>query len=1167
MTVRQLVWESLRHYRRIHWAVVAGVMAATAVLTGALLVGDSMRGSLRDLALNRLCSVERAMLSPTFFRQKLAEEATAAGEKHLAAGISLTASLTSAGDERHTIAPKVNLLGVDQTLWAAINTSGAAESAPSPPVRPSVAPIAAQSIVLNRPLAEQLRVKQGDEVLVYLPRQSEIPADSPLGKKSGALPSLRLTVQQIVDSGGANFSLQPNQQLPLNAFVDLETLQQPAALDRPQQVNAIFQFLDANSKTPPSAAQTEHGLHPKLEDYGLHLAYSPKGFLQITSDRMLLPDTLEAAVAKQFPEAQRQPTLTYLANYILAGDGRGKIPYSTITALDPSVEPPLGPLETIDGSPLKSLADDEIALNSWAADDLKQQGVDLHPGDWIQLTFFDPESTHGVVSEQTAGFKLKSIVKLAGAADDASLTPELKGVSDKKSIRNWTPPFPYDQDRVRSIAPNSQDDDYWKKYKTTPKGFISLAAGRKWWASRFGKTTTIRLAIKQFSVEQPPTQRQLQTLSDELAARLDPARLGLAFQPVRAQALQAAKGTTEFNGLFIGFSLFIIVSALMLVAILFRLGIEQRAAEIGLLLALGWRRKQVHGLLLREGALVAAVGAAIGVLVGLGYAWLMLVGLNTLWVKAITEPFVKLHVTGVSLAIGFVSGLAISVLTILYALRQMKHVPNRQLLAGQMGEPNLTSKKSARLPLAVALLLLTLAVVAGVFARQLGGMEQAGAFFSAGLLTLAAGMTLVWLFLRRGESLAAIRGAVPLARLAVRNAGRNPGRSTLSVGLMAAAAFLIVAIGAFRLDPPSATPNRDSGDGGFSLYAEADQPINQDLMQPQAGVDQLLGDDALATLQADGAKIFALRGQAGDDASCLNLYQSRQPRVLGIPDSMLQRGGFAWQAVDKAADAQQQKNPWLLLKKSLSDPPGDAPTAPIPVVLDQNTAMYSLHLFGGPGETLEITVAGGRKQKLQIVGLLDNSLFQGVILMSEANLLRLFPEVSGYHAFLVEARGDNQADVKQLLESELADYGFAAELTSARLERFAGVQNTYLATFQSLGGLGLLLGTFGLATVQLRSVFERRGELALLRATGFRRQRLARMVLLENTALLLAGLTLGTLAALAAVFPQLFGGRAHLPWAPLAATLGLVLLTGLIAGLLAVRATLKAPLLPALRGE
>ena len=104
-------------------------------------------------------------------------------------------------------------------------------------------------------------------------------------------------------------------------------------------------------------------------------------------------------------------------------------------------------------------------------------------------------------------------------------------------------------------------------------------------------------------------------------------------------------------------------------------------------------------------------------------------------------------------------------------------------------------------------------------------------------------------------------------------------------------------------------------------------------------------------------------------------------------------------------------------------------------------------------------------------------------------------------------------------------------------------------------------------TVQLRSVIQRRGELAILRATGFRRARLARLVMIENALLLIGGLGVGVAAALVAVLPHAFGGGASVPWVSLAITLAVVLVVGLAAGLVAVRATLRAPLLPALRDE
>ncbi len=162
---------------------------------------------------------------------------------------------------------------------------------------------------------------------------------------------------------------------------------------------------------------------------------------------------------------------------------------------------------------------------------------------------------------------------------------------------------------------------------------------------------------------------------------------------------------------------------------------------------------------------------------------------------------------------------------------------------------------------------------------------------------------------------------------------------------------------------------------------------------------------------------------------------------------------------------------------------------------------------------------------------------------------------------------ERAAAVAKVLEDRLGDEGLDATDSRQVLAGYLAVQNTYLSTFQSLGALGLLLGTFGLATVQVRGVIERRGELALLRAAGFSRARLARMVLCEHAVLLLAGLVLGTVAALAAVVPHGALGNAQAPWGELTAWLAVVLAVGLASGWAALRAMARAPLIAALRGD
>ena len=144
--------------------------------------------------------------------------------------------------------------------------------------------------------------------------------------------------------------------------------------------------------------------------------------------------------------------------------------------------------------------------------------------------------------------------------------------------------------------------------------------------------------------------------------------------------------------------------------------------------------------------------------------------------------------------------------------------------------------------------------------------------------------------------------------------------------------------------------------------------------------------------------------------------------------------------------------------------------------------------------------------------------------------------------------------------------GFTATPTRDRVATYQAVVGAYLSTFQLLGGFGLLLGVLGLAVVVLRGVWERLGELALLRAVGYRTRALQFLVLAENTLLLVVGLGAGILAALASVAPHVLEGAA-VPWAELLGMLGLVFLVGLGVASAATAGILRVPVIPALRRE
>jgi hypothetical protein len=307
---------------------------------------------------------------------------------------------------------------------------------------------------------------------------------------------------------------------------------------------------------------------------------------------------------------------------------------------------------------------------------------------------------------------------------------------------------------------------------------------------------------------------------------------------------------------------------------------------------------------------------------------------------------------------------------------------------------------------------------------------------------------------------------------------------------------------------------------------------------------------------ARGARFDRFRLRPGDDASCLNLYRPQNPRVLGATPEFVREGRFGFQA--SLAETQEEKaNPWLLLERPAA---GDA----IPAIADANSLAYVLHAKLGDELVLE---REGSPVRVRFVAALRDSLFQGELLIAERRFLEAFPEIEGYRLWLVEAPGGRAQELAGALETRLSDAGLDATDAAARLAGFHRVENTYLATFQTLGALGLLLGTVGLATVLLRNALERRRELALLRAVGFRPDQLTRLLSSENALLLVLGLLTGAACALLAVAPALAARGGRFPWPSLLGLLAAVLLAGLAVTRLAAAWVRRSPLVRALRSE
>jgi ABC-type lipoprotein release transport system permease subunit len=1132
------VLRSLIYYRRLHFAVALGAAVTTAVLTGALLVGDSVRGSLRDLSLERLGKIDFAVISEHLFRQNLSGELSQQpgflqqfGDP--ASSLLLNGNVTHGSSQTRAVG--VNICGVDQHFFELFDEDSAAAYTQAL-ARKAGQPFA--PVVINESLRRELDARIGDQVLLSFKSYADIPRASVLGRKNAEdlTESVRLTIARILpDRGVGRFGLRTQQYLPFNAFVSLPVLQR--TLRRPAEINALL-VPAKNDSAFKLAGDLGQALHNALrvEDTGVRVQEFENYFSLTSRELILKPELVtHAQVVATELDLATQTLLTYLANTMRANSRQA--PYSTITALRTPMAAAFGELKLTNGVPVEALGDDEILLNDWAAQDLSAQ-----IGDTVTLSYYVVNEREQLLTRHHA-FRVKGVVAMAGIAADRNLAPSIPGVDEKENMQDWEPPFPVDLNLIRP-----QDEKYWDEYRATPKAFVSEKAGRSLWRSRFGEVNAVRFApaAKEYVSE---ARRKFE---QALLHRLTPPQAGFVIQPVKAQSLQSSEGATDFGGLFIGFSLFLIVSAVLLVGMLFRLGVEQRAKEIGLRLATGHTLRAVRWRFLREGLIVSGTGVALGVIGAVGYAAMMIAALRTWWVDAVGTSFLFLHAGSKSLALGAILSLAIIVLAIVLTIRHLRKIPATALLHGVTARDQHAPPRFARLIAGIALALSMVLIVAAFWQ---GGQDTAGIFFGSGALALISGLAFfsAWMHKRRTEA-----RLQNLLHMAMRNTGRQSGRSMLSAALVGCACFMIVAVGANRRDLTAEIGQRNSGTGGFALLAETDTPLSQDLNSP-AGRSELGFADEDSSVFGQ-TQIYPFRMLPGEDASCLNLYKPQKPRVLGITKDGIARDGFRFQAALERGGT----NPWQLLGADLG-------SGVIPAVGDYNSVQWILHL--GLSKDLEIQNERGENIKLRFVGLLHSSIFQSEIIISEENFLRHFPGQSGYSYFLIDAPpedaapGDRTARIAQACESTLSIYGFDATSTLDKLAKFQAVENTYLSVFAVLGGLGLLLGTLGLGIILTRNIIERRGELATLRAFGYRRSALARMLLAENGFLILCGLAIGSAAALLAVAPHLFSQGAQIPWPLLGGILLLVGIVGLLASAVALSFSFRVPLLPALKAE
>jgi len=1068
-----------RHYRSAHLALGATLALVSAVITGAWLVGDAVRESLRQRMELRLGSIGHILLTDDrVFHADLAERITAQSPQSIVAPVlAVEGMLVDPGDG--TEAPGVLILGVDDRFWE-LSPGG------QPPHNWQ-----AGGIHANPALAALFHDGIQGEAVLRTSRPGTIQRDMAASQTTAFEAAGRLTWNDTLnDSTFAGFGLTTDPGVTPLAIVPIAELQ--SLLDLPQQANLLLLDRRTDADTAHTALQAAW----QLADAGLALRPLAPSGAELRSPAVFLPTPIVNAARALDPSAE--PLFGYFVNAIKGPSDQA--PYCIVAGANPAA---------LDGI-TADLEPGQIILNTWLAD-----RIGAEPGDTIRMRYFELGERR-TLREVEGEWTVARIIPIEGAAADRTLMPDFPGLADTASCYEWDPGLPVE---LGSIQP--ADEAYWQEHQGTPKAFLSLTEAVERFANPFGVATAVR-----FPHSTPDAIQQA------LHKQLDPTTLGLGWRDVRGPAEAATTEGLDFGQLFLSMSFFLVVAAAALGGLVVGLLVDQRTAELGLMRAVGFTHRSLRALWLREALPTALTGALLGLPLGLLFNHAMLLALNAIWQGATGGMQVLHGYSWQALLIGPLVTLLVAVWIVWRRLRERNLQPIASLLHGQSEPPNTPPPPPPppqRWKPAAALIFLLTAIILLALSPLSPLETRASLFFGAGaalLGTLLFTLAACW-------QCAPTRStrATTLRQVAWRQVRRQPRRNLGLVTVLAMAAFLVVGVGVNRKAPPEAWWDPSTGTGGFGWMARLSVPLTANPNDRDAMLEWGLMEN-----EWDETGLVGLRERSGDDASCLNLGRAQEPALLGIP---IHAFAGRWQLRDTNGPTD-----WEILLHPLAD-------GEIPCAVDAATLQWGLGR--SLGDSLQLQTGTGPPVTLRIVAVLDDSIFQGRVLIDEAAFAQHFPDAGGYRWLLGNLRANDPtltADwVRQLFRNE----GPLLEFTWERLARYLEVQNTYLAIFEWLGSLGLLLGAAGIGLVTLRNLLERRDEFRLLHALGFPLSRQRRLLLLEHWQIaaiaILGGATAGFVPLIASRAQALPTGSLTL----LAALLLLILTSAFAAVWLAVR--------------
>lgn len=631
---------------------------------------------------------------------------------------------------------------------------------------------------------------------------------------------------------------------------------------------------------------------------------------------------------------------------------------------------------------------------------------------------------------------------------------------------------------------------------------------------------------------------------------------------------QGREGISSFSDMFLVFGSFSIIAGVILIVNIFIMLAEERKGEMGISRAVGMKRLHLGRSYLFEGSVYAVISALIGSILGIGVSYLVLY-----FTESIFSGFgddMSLDILGsfdfriLSITQAFTFGMLITIITVSLASKRVSRL-NIVRAIRSIPEPQIPKKSFWMLILGMGMM--ALGVFLGMISFFLSTYQLASLYMGISLLILGAGF-LMRRFIgdRWGFTIACgiliILWIIPGTMLGLNEVVDDPGDMEMFIlsGLFLVSSGVIIFVynssqilgGVIKLwsltNRPTASlktassyPMKNKFRTGMTIYMFALIIFTIVVMYMIVGImsfnleritrEQMGGLDIVGisnpnnpieniTLELenndnlsihDFNSIYAITsGYCQINSSAQDPWTGKCVMVsypmFGYGEDFAE--GSGWTFSERSDRFETDREVW----QAVYDDPDL-------VILDGSFLQEEEHGPPNPARGLDvkldskITIMGpdGMPINKTVVGFLDQYIFGGLF-MSENSLLRDF-NLSYKGIYLFDVADDNEAErLAKDIERELNLN--TIELQS-QVEAITNVMEQFFNLFTAFMSLGLIVGIAGLGIITLRAVHERRHEIGVMRAIGFKRRNVTMAFIQECAFISIVGIILGVVLGIA----------------------------------------------------